>query len=86
MKTLTKEQANMLVFNTNGIKTKCKKTKETFSSLRKKGYKTVSEIAQTEVPSHFLFSEKEGRLFLCTMAGCTEVINASVKRKGWIIF
>lgn len=88
MKTLSKNQASMLVLDssTYGIKTKCKKTKESFDSLRKKGYKTASEIARTVIPSHYLFSEKEGRLFRCTALGCTEVLEASVKRKGWKIF
>ena len=88
MKLLTKNQATSLVLDsaTYGIKTTCKKTKETFSSLRERGYKTASEIAELNVPSHYLFSEKEGRLFHCTMVGCTEVLKASVKRKGWEIF
>ena len=88
MKSLTKNQAASLVLDssTYGIKTTCKKTKETFSSLKERGYKTASEIAELNVPSHYLFSEVEGRLFQCTRAGCTEVLAASVKRKGWRIF
>ena len=87
-KAFTKEKASMLVLDssTHGIKTTCKKTKETFSYLKEKGYKTASEIAELNVPSHYLFSEKDGKLFLCTMAGCTEVLKDSVKRKGWEIF
>ncbi|MEX1381987.1 hypothetical protein [Lutibacter sp.] len=88
MKSITKNQAKSLVLDlsTYGIKQTCKKTRETFTSLRDRGYKTASEIAELNVPSHYLFSEKEGRLFYCTMAGCTEVLKASVKRKGWEVF
>lgn len=88
MKNLTKTQATSLVLDTStyGIKTTCKKTKETFSSLRDRGYKTASELAELNVPTHYLFSEKEGRLFFCTSGGCTEILSAAVKRVGWVIF
>ena len=88
MKALSKLQATNLVLDssTYGIKTVCKKTNETFKSLRERGYKTASEIANLNIPSYYLFSEKEGRLFHCTMLGCKEVLKASVKRKGWEIF
>lgn len=84
MKNLSKDQATSLVLDP--VKKSCRKTKETFSSLKRRDYKTASEIAQLNIPSSYLFSEKEGRLFFCTLSGCTEVMKASVKRKGWEIF
>lgn len=86
MKSLSKDQATMLVFDVRRLKTRCKKTSETFSSLRERGYLTASEMAGTQVPSSYLFSQKEGRLFSCSLGGCTEVVSAKVKLKGWEVF
>lgn len=84
MKTLSIEQATMLVLDP--IKATCKKTKETYASLKARGYKSAAEIAGINTPSSYLFSEEEGRLFACDLIGCTEIVKATVKRKGWEVF